>query len=124
MTTRRRPRAINSRRVLDQQVSESQLQRDVLEMAKKLGWLAYHVYDSRMSGPDKGFPDIILAKREGAARVLAIELKTERGRVSTAQWAWLAALMGPLECYVWRPRDWSSGEIEAILAGRDGQRAA
>ena len=117
MATRRTQ---SSRRILDQQVSESQLQRDVLQLAARLGWLAYHVYDSRKSGPDKGFPDLILAK---AGRVpIAAELKMERGHLSMAQRQWLAALAGSFDVYIWRPRDWSSGRIERVLIGSEQRK--
>ena len=118
MTTRRTQ---SSRRILDQQVSESQLQRDVLQLAGQLGYLAYHVYDSRKSGPDKGFPDLILA-RDG--RVIAVELKTERGRVSRdqARWIWALGALDTIEIFVWRPRDWSSGRIERVLIGSEQRK--
>lgn len=46
-----------------------------------------------------GFPDITLA-RDG--RVIFAELKTQTGRTTEAQRAWLAAVGG----IVWRPEDW------------------
>lgn len=115
------PQAADSRALLDGQVSESQLQRDVLELAARLGYFANHTYDSRKSGPDAGFPDLILAKD---GRVLAIELKTERGRLSIAQLSWSMALMGAVEFYVWRPRDLSSGKVERVLLGERGEKVA
>lgn len=119
--TRRKPQAVDSRQVLDSQVSESQLQRDVLDLAARLGYLANHNYDSRKSGPDKGYPDLTLAKD---GRVICAELKTERGRLSIAQLSWSMALIGAVEFYVWRPRHWSSGEIERVLMGAKKTEAA
>lgn len=51
------------------------------------GWACYHTHDSRGSEP--GFPDLILV-REG--RMIAAELKGDKGRVSEEQTAWIAAL--------------------------------
>lgn len=121
MTTRR----THSRKVLDELVSESQLQKNVFSLAHALGFLVFHTYDSLLGSKaiDPGFPDAILAKD---GRVLAIEFKTERGKLSLKQSEWLYSLAarGQVETYCWRPRDWSSGEIERVLIGRDGQRAA
>lgn len=118
MTTARKPRR-SPRAILDGQVSESQLQRDVLKEAHLRGWLCFHVYDSRLASAgyvDAGFPDAILVR---AGRVLACEFKTMRGKVSQAQSRWLLELayLGRVECYIWRPDDLSSGEIERVLAG-------
>ena len=122
-TTRRRPRAINSRQVLDQQVSESGFQVVVVKTAQLFGFRCQHVYDSRLASAhvDAGFPDWIFAK-EG--RVIAVELKTERGAVSMKQHDWLYHLgaTGAVECYIWRPHDWSSGRIERIFAGLHRER--
>lgn len=133
MTRRRgQAKAADSRQVLDAMVSESQLQRDVIKLAQELGWLVHHVYDSRLAAGgkrkngqrsiDRGFPDLILAKTGRVS--IAVELKTERGHLSMEQRQWLAVLAGSFDVYIWRPRDWSSGEIERVLIGRDGQRAA
>lgn len=113
------------RQLLNRQISEADLQKNVLTLAKQLHYLCYHTYDSRKSGPDKGFPDLVLASthEHSPPRVLMIELKTERGTVSTAQWEWLAALMGgSVECYILRPRDWTSGRVEAILTGATSEQ--
>ena len=122
MTTTRKPRAA-SRALLDRQVSEADLQAAVFDLAKRLNYWVYHVYDSRKSGPDKGFPDALLA-REG--RVLAFEFKRERGVVSLAQHEWIYHLSagGQIECYILRPHDLSSGRIEAILKGTADRGAA
>lgn len=126
-TTRKRrtqAKPVNSSRaMLDKTMSEAALQAAVIEMAKALGWMAYHVFDSRRSGPDKGFPDWILARN---GRVLALELKTERGKLSLAQVEWIYQLSAEqrIECYILRPHDWSSGHIEAILRGESAIGAA
>jgi hypothetical protein len=71
-------------------------------------WRAFHVHDSRRSVP--GFPDVVAVHR-GQHRVVWVELKTERGRLSDAQLAWGEALLAAgHEFYVWRPSSWPSAE--------------
>lgn len=99
-------------------MTERQLQDGIVELARILGWLAYHTHDSRRSQP--GFPDLVLVRGE---RLIFAELKSENGRVSPAQKVWLGALEhvageverstddrrsrpGRVEVYLWRPADW------------------
>jgi hypothetical protein len=86
-------------------ISEKVFQSQILEAARYLGWLPYHVFDSRRSVP--GFPDLVLVR---PPRALFAELKTEKGVLSAAQTAWLAQLEGcpGIETFVWRPRDWET----------------
>ena len=93
-------------------LSEKSFQDDVLELAKRLGVLAYHVYDSRRSVP--GFPDLVLVGEHG---VLWRELKTRTGRVTSDQARWLAALQAAgQDAGVWRPEDWPDRIVEEIRA--------
>jgi len=114
-------------------MSEAELQANVIDAAKKLGWLVYHsrktatrrrdgtiVYHTPLSG-DKGFPDLFLARN---GRHIISELKSEKGKLSADQRLWIEALgglgqghhMGQLVgVFVWRPSHWLSGEIEEIL---------
>jgi VRR-NUC domain len=101
---------VTAREVLDRHVTEGQLQRQVLQLARLRGWLAYHPYDSRHS--EAGWPDLALCR---PPRLLLVELKSSRGRVSQAQRRWLD-LLGQcpgVECYCWRPADWP-GIVEAL----------
>ena len=66
---------------------ERDLLHAVMTGAAWLGWLCIHQFDSRRSQP--GFPDC-LCVRDG--RVVALEFKTEKGRVRPEQQAWLDAL--------------------------------
>lgn len=121
MTTKRKPPKLDGRAILDASMDEKDVQRETLTKAKALGYLCYHVFDSRFASAkyiDKGFPDAILA-RDG--RVLAFEFKRERGVVSLAQHEWIYHLSagGQIECYILRPHDLSSGRIEAILKGEE-----
>jgi hypothetical protein len=49
------------------------------------------------------------------ARLLFVELKTERGKLTYPQRSWLSALneCPSAEVYEWRPSDWP--EIEVVL---------
>jgi hypothetical protein len=83
-------------------ISEKHWQDDVLEIAQLFGWRCYHTYDSRRSNP--GFPDLVLVR---PPVLIAAELKTERGRVSPIQQAWLNELAQchQIRTYLWRPAD-------------------
>lgn len=93
-------------------VSEQDFQATVMELAKLCGWLAYHPFDSRRS--PEGYPDCTLVR---APRVVFAELKTEKGKATPHQQAWLAALRecSGVECYLWRPSDMD--QITAVLRG-------
>ena len=91
---------------------ESVLQTQVLALARLYGWRWYHTHDSRHSPP--GFPDLVLVR---GARVIFAELKTQRGRLTLDQRAWLEDLRATCaEVYVWRPADLPV--IAAILRRR------
>jgi hypothetical protein len=94
----------------DDPAHEKLFMADVVALAKKNGWKAYHAYDSRKS--EAGFPDLVLVKRY----VIYAELKTNVGRTTAAQEVWLEALLqAGAEVRVWRPVDWP--EIIATLGG-------
>lgn len=97
-------------------MSETQLQDQILELAKRMGWLSYHTFDSRKS--TSGFPDLVLVHPK-QKRVIWRELKSEKGVTSSEQKVWLSSLLLVGEDVdVWRPRDWVSGRIEKELRGR------
>ncbi|WP_423058693.1 VRR-NUC domain-containing protein [Brevibacterium linens] len=97
-------------------MSERQLQDQILELAKRMGWVSYHTFDSRKSTP--GFPDLVLVHPE-QKRVIWRELKSEKDVTSAEQKVWLSTLLLVGEDVdVWRPRDWVSGRIEKELRGR------
>lgn len=94
-------------------ITERQLQDAVLELAQTLGWLTYHTFDSRRSAA--GFPDLTLVRD----RLVMAELKSDTGRVSVPQATWLDSLVAVgVEAYLWKPRDWTNGNIERVLRYR------
>lgn len=91
-------------------ISENQLQQSVLDLAGYAGWhLRYHTLNSK--GSAAGFPDLVLVR---PPELLVAELKSERGKLTGPQRAWLQALdVCGIEVHVWRPADWH--EIERRL---------
>jgi hypothetical protein len=101
--------------------TEKQFQAAVLELAQQLGWRIAHFNDSRRQirpgvfvgdSDAAGWPDLVLCR---PPRLLVVELKTDKGRVSPAQVEWLQVLtLCGVNARVWRPADWPT--IEAALA--------
>lgn len=82
--------------------TERAFQASVVRYAKLMGWSVFFVHDSRHS--PKGWPDLVCIRRP---RIVFVELKAERGRVTPEQAACLAELRGcGLEALVARPSDW------------------
>jgi hypothetical protein len=90
-------------------LSERAFQSQVVRYARLAGWAVYHTYDSRRSQP--GFPDLVLVRRP---RIVWAELKSQRGKVTTEQQAWIDELRAcDQEVHVWRPSDWRT--VERVL---------
>ncbi len=99
--------------LLAKKMSERQLQDQVVELAERMGWLTYHVFDSRRS--NAGFPDLVLVHPR-QRRTLWRELKSEAGTLRPEQKKWLLTLQTAGEdAELWRPRDWFAGTIENEL---------
>ena len=104
-------------------MTETQWQNTIVETAQRFGWRAAHfrraqVRQGRYATPvaydAAGFPDLVLVT-EG--RILFVELKTDRGRVSPEQRAWHEWLEAAgQDVRVWRPRDWDV-EVLPTLKG-------
>lgn len=108
-------------------MSEAQLQSAVLDLAQLLGWKCAHFRPAQtqtgrwvtpVAADGVGFPDLVMVR--GGTIVFA-ELKSARGRVSLSQEMWLSELahcsQSTVITCVWRPADWLSGEVEAVLRG-------
>jgi hypothetical protein len=92
-------------------ITEAQLQTAVLELAALFKWRHYHTHDSRRSAA--GFPDLVLVRPPD---VLYVELKSDKGRLTPEQTAWLQDLeKAGQEVHIWRPADWHDGTIRNRL---------
>lgn len=89
-------------------ITEAELQEQVLELARLLRWrvahfrpaMTKHGWRTPVAGDGKGFPDLVLVRD----RVVVVELKSDRGRVSEDQEAWLEAFRAAgVEALVVRP---------------------
>lgn len=118
--------------VLAQELSERNLQKQVRNMLDQFGWTTAVTWSSLHS--PKGWPDIFAVRLNHDASVrknsgddgwslqtteaVAIELKSERGRVTPEQGAWLDLLRrlpGVKFAGVIRPSQWYAGELDAVL---------
>lgn len=110
--------------VLSRDVSEAQFLTAVIHAARLYGWKVHHQrpgmtragrWETAVQGDGKGFPDLILVN-PARRRVLAVELKTAKGRLRPEQSLWLSWLdTCGLPAQVWRPQDWT--RILEELAG-------
>lgn len=93
-------------------LTEKEWQAQVKELAALMGFRrAYHTFDSRRSA--SGFPDLVLVRE----RVIFLELKREKGKLSETQKEWLTALIhAGAEAYVARPSDFD--DLAKILRYR------
>jgi hypothetical protein len=109
-------------------VLEADFQSQVLQLAKLLRWRRAHFrpglnrrgeWQTAVQGDGAGFPDLLLVRGD---RVLAAELKSELGKTTPEQDAWLAALgQAGVESCVWRPSDFRSGLIQRRLGPTEGK---
>lgn len=108
-------------------MSEDDLQQSVVDLAHLYGWRIAHFrsvlvtkkdgttfWQTPVAADGEGFPDLIAVRRN---RILAIELKRERGKPDPNQVAWLHAFMltRRIETFLWKPSQWLDGTIEALL---------
>ena len=94
-------------------MTEKAFQSDVMRVAKMLGWLCYHTFDSRLSA--SGFPDLVLVRE----RVLFRELKVGKNKLSQSQELWRDSIMDAGGDWAeWRETDMD--DIVADLSRRTG----
>ena len=95
-------------------ITERDFQKTVLDMARFFGWKDYFSWSSLHS--PRGFPDLVLAReRDGVVRLVFVELKSEKGKLTEAQCEWLDLLakVPGVEAHCFKPSDWS--QIEGTL---------
>lgn len=109
-------------------MSEAQLQSAIIEQAHRFGWIVAHFtttltktgWRTPVAADGAGFPDLILCRK---GRLVAAELKAEKGRVSLEQQRWIdelgAVSVGTdrVQMFVWRPKNWRNGDVEIALRG-------
>ena len=98
---------------------EANFTKQVLQMAKLLGWRTAHFRPGMMangrwitavSGDGKGFPDLVLVRGK---RLLFVELKTDTGEMSDEQIDWMYDLFYTnAEVMMWCPSDWNEIQQE------------
>jgi hypothetical protein len=93
-------------------MTERELQAQVIDLARMLGYLVWHCYDSRRSEP--GFPDLVMVHERSGALIFA-ELKSTSGRLTPEQDRWLRALALRGAAFVWRPAELRDGSIARAL---------
>ena len=94
------------------EMPEKEWMAQAVGLAKQLGWMRYHVLRSKGSTP--GWPDDALLRE----RLILVEWKTEKGKLSDAQQDWIRALLqAKVEVYVCRPRHLD--ELARILQARE-----
>ena len=87
-------------------MTEKAFQSDVMRVAKMLGWLCYHTFDSRRSA--SGFPDLVLVRE----RVLFRELKVGKNKLSPTQELWRDSIMGAGGDWA----EWRETDMDDIVA--------
>jgi len=96
------------------EISEKAFFSQVEDLLKRFQWEFEHTFEQGVYArrTTKGFPDIVACR---PPRLLFIELKSERGKVTEAQQEWLDALKatGKVEVYLWKPSQFE--EIVEIL---------
>lgn len=95
----------------DRLLTEKQWQAQVEQLARLIGWMCYHTWNSMRSSA--GFPDIVMVKGN---EIIFVELKTNKGKLTPQQVKWLDALCAAGQrVYVWRPNDLN--EVRSVLTG-------
>lgn len=100
---------------------EADIQRGITDLLRQLGFLVYHTWISKNSTP--GYPDIVAVRSDG--KMIAVECKGPRGRVSFEQVIWLdrfgrnrdclfASAVGPTETEDWVGYDWAIQRIMEV----------
>src|SRR5262245_43481649 len=105
-------------------MTEAELMNAIAEAARVLGWRVAHFRPGRtahgwrtaVAFDGKGWPDLAMVRE----RLLLVEVKTGRGKLSPEQEMWVGRLrLAGCEVYTWREADWTSGAVDEVLKRRD-----
>jgi hypothetical protein len=93
-------------------VTEKAFMAAVIDYATLRGWRHFHAHEMRRS--DAGWPDLVLLR---PPRIIFVELKVGRNRLTPAQREWLVALdaVPGVESYIWYCTEDTWREIERRL---------
>ena len=94
-------------------MTEAELQQAVIDLSRRAGFMHFHDNDPRRNRP--GWPDLVLLHTT-TGRLIFIELKSDKGRVSPEQHVWMRLLDMHHEVYLWRPIHWTDGTIRRVLS--------
>lgn len=97
-------------------LTERQFQAQVIDLAKRCGWMVFHPQTATRNGAwatfqagHPGFPDLVLAHQHRG--VLFVELKRDRtrNRLSEDQVKWSTTLQAAgARWHLWSPSDWDT----------------
>ena len=92
-------------------MTEKAWQTVVVKLLKLHGWAVYHPFDSRHS--EAGYPDLTCVRDN---RLLFMEIKSPKGRLSKTQRTWLRSLSGVkvVDAFVLRPAE-DLSQLEEML---------
>jgi hypothetical protein len=107
-------------------VLEKELEANVRDTATTFGWRYTHFrpamtrngFRTPMSG-DTGYPDCTMVKSPWLV-IAELKRETEEPRPDQVEWLDRLALTGAA-VYLFKPRDWASGEIEDVLRNGPSQ---
>ncbi len=101
--------------------SESDFQKQVIQLARLYKWKVAHFraamnrrgqWSTPVQADGAGFPDLLMVRD----RVIAAELKSEKGKTSPEQDEWIAQFRtAGIEAFVWKPADWDA-IVEVLTA--------
>lgn len=93
-------------------IIEADYQRQIVDLARYYHWRHHQTWISIRS--PAGFPDLVLVHVPDK-RLVFIEVKSEKGKLSPEQRSWLWDLAAVAEVYVLKPSDWNL--VMDVLSG-------
>ena len=101
---------MDAKSALDTAQPEAEYQEQIIQLAEACGWLVWHDQDSRRNRA--GLPDLLMVR---GPVLLFIEVKTEKGKVSPEQEAFIGRLkqVKYVDADVVRPHQWE--QIAQVL---------